>query len=66
MNIPAIVPSALCVAAGTLLIGHEFVVYFMDGSVPEAMPLAFGLYFIGKGLFIHSMLSMLSEFRKSR
>ncbi len=73
MKIPAYVPSALCIVAGILLSGDAIIGYLSkDGSSFgssdrfDIFSFAVGLYFIGKGLFIRSILNMLCEFKQSR
>ncbi|MFO0389352.1 MAG: hypothetical protein ACK502_06500 [Alphaproteobacteria bacterium] len=70
MRIPALVPAAFCVVAGVLLSGDAVIGYFSSegssfGSSDkfDIFSFAVGLYFIGKGLFIRSVLHMLCEFK---
>jgi hypothetical protein len=60
MKIPPIVPSALCVIAGLLLIGKTVFVEF------DMFFFGVGLYFVGKGLFIQNVLTFLSEVKTNR
>jgi hypothetical protein len=65
MKIPAIVPTALCVVAGLLLVGETFRQYF-GGDKFDVFFFCVGLYFTGKGLFIHQLLSAISAFKQNR
>ncbi len=65
MRIPTILPSALCVVAGVLLVGETFRQYF-DGDKFDVFFFSVGLYFVGKGLFIHSVLTAVDEFKRTR
>lgn len=63
MTIPAIIPASICAAAGALLAGDAVWGYLSGeggsmGQTAEFDVLSFsiGLYFIGKGLFIHALL----------
>jgi hypothetical protein len=59
-----LIPAGLCIAAGVLLAGDAVLGYF-SGSGSSMGPndkfdifsFAVGLYFIGKGFFIHALLS---------
>lgn len=65
MKMPAIIPAGICVVAGILLSGNELCEYFIRGNTEfDIFPFAVGLYFIGKGLFIHALLDGLSAFRQ--
>lgn len=61
MKIPPILPAGLCVAAGVLLVGETFRQY-LAGDKFDVFFFSVGLYFAGKGLFIYSLLPMLSEY----
>lgn len=65
MKIPAIVPTLLCVIAGILLCGETFRQYFA-GDKFDVFFFAVGLYFLGKGLFIHNLLTALDTFKNNR
>lgn len=65
MKIPTILPSALCVAAGVLLTLDTVRIYW-HGEKFDVFFFAVGIYFIGKGLFIQSLLGMVSEFKNNR
>lgn len=70
MKIPAIVPTVFCVVAGVLLCGDAVIGYFSSNGSSfgssdtfDIFSFAVGLYFIGKGLFINTILNMLSAFK---
>lgn len=69
MKIPALVPSALCVVAGVLLVFYTMANMATGSDGDRKLDVFFictGMYFIGKGLFISSILSMLREFKNNR
>lgn len=67
MKMPAIIPSGICVVAGMLLAGDVLCEYLLRGKREfDILPFSIGLYFLGKGLFIHSLLSGVEEFWQNR
>jgi hypothetical protein len=67
MKIPAIIPAGLCATAGVLLAGDALCAYlWRDKSEFDVLSFSIGLYFIGKGLFIHSVLTMLCDIKQNR
>lgn len=65
MKIPAIVPSALCIVAGALLAGESYRQY-LNGDKLDIFFIGVGLYFIGKGVFIHQILTIAEALRDKR
>ena len=70
MKIPAVVPAVFCVVAGILLSADAVIGYFSQNGSSfgssdkfDIFSFSIGLYFIGKGLFIRSILNMLGEFK---
>ncbi len=61
MKLHPLIPSSFCVLAGLVFL------YQAAGSHGNdwEMPLAFGLYFIGKGLFVYSILSIAKDYKKN-
>ena len=64
MKIPAIIPAGLCAAAGALLAMDAVCGYFSGSGGPmgqasefDVFSFSVGMYFLGKGFFIHALLT---------
>lgn len=73
MKAPSTVSARLCIAAGVLLVGDVLLSHMWHIEPPigpadrlDIFSLAIGIYFIGKGLFIEEILSVLPSLKQNR